>query len=470
MIKIKQPTLKNFSVFQKINLFDNDVKITTSGIVHAKREICPDCGSICQYNGSSNKGKHNLSNSYKSFLRKGQQFCPLCRKTIQVENKWRDEMIQNFNDFLITEIVSLSNSMSEEDIKEHLYLTKSIRIPKSQIHKIIHNTNEDLASMEFSYEFEEEFYGYDEQYIKINGKRAYRLVFYDLKNDKIIYEETHYKFSKKILQNILREVFGNNLPKGFVVDMRVEYPSAFKTVFGKKIKIQFCIFHLNKLILKEYQDSLRIGKKCFWTITDYYNLYSLFNIFYDRSFELNKLRKLLKNFDNFKNKLTSKKILSYAKKYKLSYQKKDTLEKKVIEIIQKKMLKSFRKICHSRRINRKRIKSTLIPRTIESANKKLAEIEALASIYPVKLQKRIAKIRNNFEYFTASNGEVLTNNKLEGFFGATLKKFRKKLKKSVLSFKAMLNLKRAKREGIKVFKRFTLFDLTKIFTTLSFFT
>lgn len=379
-------------------------------------------------------------------------------------------MIQHFNDLLTTEIVSLSHSMSEEEIKDHLYLTKSIKISKSQIHTIIHSSNEDLASIEFSYEFTDNYYGYDEQHVRINGRIAYRLVFYDLKYDRVIYEETHKYFSKKILVKILKEVFGDKVPKGFVTDMRVEYPSAFKTVFGNKIKIQFCVFHLNKLILKEYQDSLRIGKKCFWTITDYYNLYSLFNIFYDRSFELNKLKKLSKHFDNFKKKLTPEKIQNYAKKYTISSKNTISLERKVIEIIQKKMLKSFRKLCKCRRINRKRTKNTLIPRMIESANSKLDEIESIASIYPSKIQKRIVKIRENFDYFTASKGEVLTNNKLEGFFGATLKKFRKKLKKSFLSFKAMLNLKRAKREGIKTFRRFTLFDLTKIFTTLSFFT
>jgi hypothetical protein len=469
MIQIRQPTLKNFSVFQKINLFDNNVKITKSGIIHAKRVICPDCGQICHYNGSSNKGKHILSNSYNSFLRKGQQYCPECKKTIQVENEWLDEMIKNFNDYLATEIISLSTSMSEDEIRDHLYLTKSINLSKSQIHNVIYKTNKDLANLEFDFEIEEEFYGYDEQYITIDGQRAYRLVFYDLKNNKVIYEDTHKYFSKKILQNILRYVFKGKEPKGFVTDMRVEYPSAFKTVFGRKIKIQFCIFHLNKLILKEYQESLRIGKKCYWTITDYYNMYSLFNIFYDRSFELKKLKKLSFQLDNFKNKLTSEKIEFYAKKYNLDFKKEETLERKVVEIIQKKLIKSFRNICKSRRLNRKRNKLTLTPRTVNSAKYKFEEIEALSSIYPKRLQMRISRIKDNFEYFIASEGEILTNNKLEGFFGATLKKFRKKIKKSYLSFKAMLNFKRAKREGIETFRRFTLFDLTKIFTTLSFF-
>ena len=77
--------------------------------------------------------------------------------------------------------------------------------------------------------------------------------------------------------------------------------------------------------------------------------------------------------------------------------------------------------------------------------------------------------KENFEYFIASEGEVLTNNKLEGFFGATLKKFWKKNRKSLLSFSALLKRKRAKQEGREYFRKFTVFDLTQIFTVLSLF-
>jgi hypothetical protein len=469
MINTIQPTLMNFSVFQHIGLFDRNVTITNSGIVHTNKVFCPDCGTVCSYNGSSNKGHNIFSRSYNSFLRKGQQFCPECKKTIQVDNYWLDNALESFNGYLVSEIVSLSSNFSEDEIVNHLENTKSIIISKSLVHNIINASNEELSLLDFDYKIKHEFYGYDEQYITIDGKRAYRLVFYDLKNDEVIYEKTHYKFSKKILQEILKEVFKDSKPKGFVFDMRLEYPSAFQEVFGRKIKLQFCVFHLNKLILNEYNDCLRIGKKTFWTITEYFNLYTLFDVFYDRSYELSFLKKLSKNFESFKEKLTIEKIEMYAVKYELNVKKFDTKQKKVIEIIEKKLLKAFRKMLHSKKLERKRKKNNLIVRSVESARGKLDEILLQKSFYPEKIQKRIERINKNFEYFTGSNGEVLTNNKLEGFFGATLKKFRKKIKKTMLSFSALLNRKRAERKGISIFKKFTLHDLTKIFMTLSFF-
>ena len=243
---IKQPTLINFSDFNTLNLFSGDVFIAKSGIIHTKRNMCDCCGKICHYNGSSNAGKHILSRSNNSFFRKGQQYCPDCEKTIQVENSWIDDMLLAMNQFISSQIISLSEQLSEDEIVTHLETTMSIKISKSSIHNVITQSNKDFENIEFDYTVKDGFYGYDEQFLKIDGKRAYRIVFYDLTKNNVIYEKIHYRFSKKILQEILKRVFHDTKPKGFVTDMRLEYPNAFKFFFGKKIKLQFCVFHLNR--------------------------------------------------------------------------------------------------------------------------------------------------------------------------------------------------------------------------------
>lgn len=467
-----QPTLINFPQFNLLELFNNKVVLSASKqgiIVHVPRVSCPCCGKICNYNGSSNKGKHNLSVSSGNFLQKGQQYCPDCDKTIQVENTWLENTISSIKQFIVSQVLSLSDGKSEDEIVDHFENTMSINISKSTVHNIISKSNEDLEFLEFDYEIKNHFYAYDEQYLKINGKRAYRLVFFDLKENKIIYEKVHYAFSKKILKRILIEVFGDKTPKGFVVDMKLEYPKAFREIFGKKIKVQFCLFHLNKLILKEYRDVLRIAKKVKWSLEHYHKLYTLFNIFYNRSFELKYLKDIMKNFENFKQKLNLEKITFYVNKYNVKAKKIETQKRKVIQIIEMKMMKAFRKILHNRRNTRKRKKITLQSRTEDSAKEKLAKVIHEIQYYPGKLQKRIMKIKKNFEYFIASGGKIMTNNKLEGFFGATLKKFRKKMRKSMISISAILKRKRLQQEGKSFFRKFTLKDLAKIFITVSFF-
>ena len=468
-MRIKQPTLINFSAFNTLNLFSSDIVLAKSGIIHTKRVMCDCCGKTCHYNGSSNAGKHILSRSNNSFFRKGQQYCPDCEKTIQVENSWIDEFILSTNQFIASQIISLSEQLSEDEIVVHFETTMSINISKSTIHNVITQSNKDFENIEFDYTVKEGFYGYDEQFLKIDGKRAYRIVFYDVTENMVIYEKIHYSFSKKILQEILKQVFPDTKPKGFVTDMRLEYPNAFKFVFGRKIKLQFCVFHLNKLILKEYAETLKYGKSVKWTLMDKYNLYLLFNIFYNRSFELNRLKKLMNHLENFKMKLTKKRIIFYVKKYKIKLKTYELQKRDVIKIIENKLLKSFRKMLHDKRNLRKRRKTTLLIRSTESASKIFEMIKQQKNIYPQKIQKRINRIEKNFEFFIASEGVVLTNNKLEGFFGATLKKFRKKSRKSLLSFSALLKRKRARQKGMNFYRKFTIFDVARIFLACAFF-
>ena len=465
-MKLIQPTLNNFASFKILGLFENTAKISKSGIIHNERMTCDICGSVCCYNGSSNKGRHALSRSADSYFQKGQQYCHVCDRTVQVDNVWLDNMMDSFNLYLASQIISLSENLSEDEIVKHFDRTMSIKISKSTIHNIIKNANEELKNHEFEYEVTDDFYAYDEQYISIDGKRAYRLVIFDLKNEKIIYEKIHESFSKKILMQVLREVFDGTKPKGFVVDMRLEYPSAFESVFGKKIKIQFCVFHLNKLILNEYKECLMVGNEIRWTLINYYYLYSLFNIFYDREYELKILRSMMDNYYNFKKRLSSEKINHFVGKYNLSIRDKDKLREKVENIEEKRLIKKFRKILHDKKNERKRNKETLIVRSVDSAKEIFEKVYLRKSIFPEKIRKRIIKIKEKFDYFTASNGEVLTTNKLEGFFGATLKKFRKKCSRCFLSLTSILKRKRARQEGIEFFKRFTLFELAKMFTAL----
>ncbi len=469
-MKLIQPTLNNFANFKILNLFENTARISKTGIIHDERVICDICGSACCYNGSSNKGRHALSRSTDSFFQKGQQYCPVCDRTIQVENKWRDNLIDSFNLYLSSQIISLSENLSEDEIVRHFERTMSIKISKGTVHNVIRNANEELKNHEFEYEVTDDFYAYDEQYLSINGKRAYRLVIFDLKNKKIIYEKIHERFSKKILMEVLKEVFKETKPKGFVVDMRLEYPSAFESVFGKKIKIQFCVFHLNKLILNEYKECLTIGNNVQWTLIDYYYLYSLFNIFYNREYELKILKNMMDNYYNFKKRLSSEKINHFVNKYKLSIKEKDKLRDKVEKIEEKRLIKKFRKILHDKRNERKRNKETLKVRDVNSAKEVFEKIYLRKSIYPEKIRKRIIKIKEKFNYFTASNGEVLTTNKLEGFFGATLKKFRKKCSRCSLSLTSLLKRKRARQDGIEFFTKFTIFDIAKMFIAILFLT
>lgn len=466
LIDEKQPSLIKYSVFKKYDIDMTKIIITSQNIVHTQRLKCPYCGTKCNYNGSSNKGHNIFSRTYNCYFRKGQQFCPNCKKTIQVENAYLDEVLAQLSDYISSQVTSLSLNMSEEEIKQHLERVNIVKTSKTNIHNIISSFNENLEELSLDSEINpEKYYGYDEQYIKINGKRGFRIAFLDIETNELIYEKTLFSFNKRILASILKEVFKDKKPKGFVTDMRIWYPEVFKSVFGKDIKIQFCIFHLNKSLLKKYKDALKVGRIIKWTLYDKKMLYLLFDIFYDRSKELKKLETLIECFKRVEDTLNEKNLKQYAQEYDVFPNKELVLRK-----VEKSLIREFDKFCREQKLSRKRNKSTLTPRSKEDAQKKLKETLCRLSAYPKDLWKSIKTIQKNFELFTASEGKITTNNKLEGFFGATLKKFRKKQKRSMKSFSAMLKVKRAIKKGKLLFKKFSLFQISRIFVLISWVT
>ena len=70
---------------------------------------------------------------------------------------------------------------------------------------------------------------------------------------------------------------------------------------------------------------------------------------------------------------------------------------------------------------------------------------------------------HNFELFTGSDGEHLTNNRLEGFFGATLKGPRKKGFRSDKALENFFKFRKLRQSGIKVFKQFSISGLAAVF-------
>lgn len=469
-MNLYQPTLINFGHITLLRDYaaQNNIKlfISKNGVMHTKRKHCPYCDGICNYNGS-NKTGHIISRSEDIYFKVGQQHCPYCDKTIQVENEFIVSIKQALNQFLISETLSLREKfMSYADISRHLYEVHKIKIDDTTLKTICENRFLDFENLEFDYEIEDGFYGYDEQYIRVNGKLVYRIIIYDCKNNCVIYEAKHEKLTKIILKQILKEVFGDEMPKGFIFDMKTMYPKAFKEVFGRKIKLQYCVFHLNKLILKEYSQSIKVGKKSNWSLVHYLNLYSLFNIFYNREQEIKLLKDFQKDLNNYKEKLAEiedvgsyKKDVSFPKKCKTDDEKRVYL----VRVYEKELMDKFREHLHAEKLRRRRDKETLKVRTKEDAKNKLEKLRRISNWYPKKIEARIKKIKDNFELFTGSDGEHLTNNRLEGFFGTTLSGARKNGFHSDKALENFFNFQKLKASGIKIFESFSISKMAMIF-------
>lgn len=433
-----QTTLLNFSKASLVKTLNSKLVLSKNNVLHNQLINCPKCGTKCIYNGYSHEGNYNLiAKENDIFFKKGQQFCPKCKKTLQIEFPEFDELNKLISNKIKNNIYSLLEfGNSESDIKLHIKRTENVDISTSQI-KLIRKdffSKVETAFPELDILEDKDlqgFYGYDEQYLKIDGKRYYRLVILNLDTNEVIYQELVKSLTSKKLEEILINLFKENKPKGFVFDMKTMYVNVFRNVFGKKINLQYCIFHLNKSIMDKFKEAMKFLNQNLWTLEEVYKMYSIFNIFYDRTSELNLINEYI----------AQREFLSL---FSVDFDKKKE---------DKQLIKQFRKNCHDFKLERERVTGSqvLIKRTKEDAEIQLDLILELAkkpSYFPKKVVRQLRKVKKKFDCFTGGlEFGILTNNRLEGFFGSTLKKFQKKTFNVLKHFKAFLKLKKLRKLG-----------------------
>jgi transposase-like protein len=217
---IKQTTLLNFSKASLVKTLNPKLVLSKNNVLHTQLINCPNCKNKCVYNGFSHEGNYNpLAKENEIFFKKGQQYCSHCNKTYQVEFPEFEELNQLIIDKVKNTIYTLLElGNSESDIKYYLEKNYQINISQSNIALI---RKEFFTKIEESYpeldnllkEDLEGFIGYDEQYIKIDGKRFYRLLFLNLDTDEVIYEDIHRDISKKSLIRVKKSPFNGGLRK-----------------------------------------------------------------------------------------------------------------------------------------------------------------------------------------------------------------------------------------------------------------
>jgi transposase-like protein len=143
------------------------------------------------------------------------------------------------------------------------------------------------------------YYCYDEQYLRINGKRFYRLSFYDSILDKPVHEEIFDDIKYHTVYSFIKKAIAGKPLHAITTDHRLKY----KTILTRlKVNHQLCIFHLFKMIGKEvykklksklvsYRDKIRM---CI-LFTEIKEIFRTCNL----NIAIYRLEKLLKHLDEF---------------------------------------------------------------------------------------------------------------------------------------------------------------------------
>jgi hypothetical protein len=219
-----------------------------------------------------------------------------------------------------------------------------------------------------------------------------------------------------------------------VTDLFKSYPNIFHEVFGNRAIHQFCLFHLNKLIVNDFP---RVA-----TIDQELTKYKLLNIFYNRELEIKFLSRMAED---------EKAILKKNKECN-----KDWL---------KKTRYLFSQFLHDLELKRRRNEENIKQRSYCSAVINFNNLMAEFNSFEISVRRRLLKIKeywNNLTAFCFVNDAPATNNAIENYYSTSLKTQRKsQLREPGLEIQ--MKLSAMKREGFFGKPKMTLLEAFYMF-------
>jgi hypothetical protein len=422
--------LKNFShrdVLLKIfSGYADDYEYTADGIFRRiKPLICPDCDIMMVNNGYNIHCKEHLGS-----VKVGRYLCPSCRKSLEEDFGFWEKIKSSFLEPLIKICQILRhNHASLEEIESllaHIYprdgdtiqnwiknSVNEIVIPKLEKVQIIH---------------------YDEQHPKSGRNQKYRLTLLDGISRKPIADEIYDSKDSDTVKAFLRKHL-NPAQKIFIVtDLFKSYPNIFHDVFGNNVTHQFCLFHLNKLIVNDFPKTASMDQEL--------AKYRMLNIFYNRELEI----KFLSRMAEVEKDILKKSTESY----------KDWL---------KKTRHLFSQFLHNQELKRRRNEENLKQRSYCSAVINFNNLMAEFDSFEIPVRRRLLKIKKYWDSLTAFyfvDEAPATNNAIENYYSASLKTQRKsQLREPGLEIQ--MKLSAMKREGFFGEPKMTLLEAFYMF-------
>lgn len=323
----------------------------------------------------------------------GKQKCPKC-DNIHTEDKgfWK-----NLLSTWVETATSLILSLRDSDVAwTKISTTMDFIIPCSK-DKARYLFNDRIEQFEYP---QDNFLivNYDEQHPKRGRTQKYRLTLLNYKTGVPIAEGLFDNKNEETIETFLREHLDTEKELVIITDCDRRYPKIFKRIWGNKVVHQKCLFHLNKLVVKDF------GRNT--SLLNEYNKYLILNIFYNRKKELKFLERLLKKLDK-KSFKSSKEKIEWVKKAK----------------------QTFRDYVKDLENARRRKGKNLTQRKLFKAKEIFEELWKQRQLLPKKARERLKMIKENWNYFTAFyhiKDCPATNNAIENYYSTSLKTHRKK--------------------------------------------
>lgn len=276
---------------------------------------------------------------------------------------------------------------------------------------------------------------YDEQHPKEERCQKYRLTLLDAKTHRAIADELFEDKNPETIKEFLQKNLDASEPVFIVTDFDKRYPEILKEIFGDKLVHQYCLMHLNKLIVSDFPKKTTIEQELL--------KYRLLNIFYNREKEIKFLEELL--YEEFNVTNNEEKHLEWSKKAK----------------------KEFNQFRHNLKLERRRKKENIPLNSLEKAKYNFSKLMENIRTHDEVIQKRLWMINKhwlNLTLFYYLPGAPATNNPIESYYSKSLKMNSKKQFRTDKGIENKIKLTEMRRLNLLKKPQKSFMELFRLFT------
>lgn len=428
-------TLNNFSELPSLlylfDSFGNDYEYTARGVFRRKTPpACSVCSTSMVHNGYNPYTKQDLGE-----INIGRYKCSNCGNTQEEDHSfWKDLknlLFDSFNNFF--QILRHHNVSYDgiSAIMDFIYPRSRSTILRAFNKKMEQENVPKLKNIRMVH--------YDEQHPKEGRCQKYRLTIVDAKTQRAIADELFEDKSPETIKKFLQKNLDTSEPVFIVTDFDKRYPDILKEVFGDKLVHQYCLMHLNKLIVKDFPKKITIEQELL--------KYRLLNIFYNRENEIKFLEKLL------------------SEKVKVTNNEEKNQE------CSKKAKKEFALFRQKLKLERRREKKNLPLNSLEKAKYNFNQLMENLRTYDEVVQKRLWMINKhwlNLTLFHYLPEAPATNNPIESYYSKSLKTDNKKQFRTDKGIENQIKLTEMRRLNLLKKPQKTFFELFRLFTPFKF--
>ncbi|MEK7226839.1 MAG: hypothetical protein AAB221_14300, partial [Bacteroidota bacterium] len=274
--------------------------ISTEGVIQEIGLCCPKCASRRILENGTQLNKNKLFKKLKLKISFQKYACKNCNHTWTLQFSNIRNIIRAYK-LLVEQTVFYwcANGATLEPITKYIIDVFGCTISKEWVRQLYIKSAGEIEKkliLETS-----GIFNYDEQVVHINGVEGFRVVVIDAVSKDCIFDEWVENKKIETLKDKLRMKMLPYKKTAFVVDLARGYPAMLKEIFPNA-KVQWCIFHLNKHIVEDFEDyeEYACNKHKMLPLLQLYNMYLMLNIFFDHDAEVQNLKQKLKRLQEHK--------------------------------------------------------------------------------------------------------------------------------------------------------------------------